>query len=110
MYGSYARRAETSESDVDIAVLFHGEAPGFTVHRNMSIDLMKKLDLDIDLVFMSEVSCILQMQIFKYGRMVLCNDSVCVNRFIVKTLKEYFDLKRIRRPIERKLKNVTIYG
>jgi len=110
LYGSHAKGQETSRSDVDIALLFSGEAPGIEDRISMTEELSRASNRDVDLVFLNEVPSILRMQVIRHGELVVCNDQSAVTRFVVSTLQEYFDLKRVRRPIEEGLKKVTVHG
>lgn len=49
LFGSYVKKNQTSESDLDILVTFH-EVPGFIKFVNLENYLSDKLDLKVDLV------------------------------------------------------------
>ncbi len=110
VYGSIAAGNEQSHSDIDIALLLTGERLDFKGRSHIIHDLMQLLDRDIDLVSLKEVSSVLQVQILKKGKLLFCKDKSQLTRFQVKAVREYLDLKKIRKPIEEQLKNVSIYG
>ena len=110
LYGSYAFGNEKTESDVDIAVLKNNESLTPEEKTKMMIDLMKLLDKNIDLVSFGDAPCVLQMQILKNGKLIICRDEKAYFQFQVRVIQEYLDLKKIRKPIEEELKNVSIYG
>jgi len=110
IYGSHAFGNEKPESDKDIAVLTENGSLNTKDKSKMTIDLMKLLDKDIDLVSFGDAPCVLQMQIFKNGELILCRNEKAFYQFQVRAVQEYLDLKKIRKPIEDELKNVSIYG
>ena len=109
IYGSHSFGNEKPDSDIDIAVLTENGSLTPEEKSRMTIDLMKLLDKDIDLVSFGNAPCILQMQIFKKGELILCRDEKAFYQFQVNVVQEYLDLKMIRKPIEDELKNVSIY-
>ena len=110
LFGSSATGRGTRFSDVDVAVLFDKwETPGLGERLKTIAELSRLLKREVDLVFLNNSSCILRMQVIKRGRRILNKEPREVNKFVVATLKEYFDLKQVRRPIEQKLSEVTIF-
>jgi len=110
IYGSHAKGTEKPESDIDIAVFMGKGYLDYNGKSLMTLDLMKLLNRDIDIVSFSDVSCVLQMQIIKNGELISCRDRKMFNQFKLRAIQEYLDLKTIRKPIEDELKNVSIYG
>ncbi|MBN4080865.1 nucleotidyltransferase domain-containing protein [Caldithrix abyssi] len=110
IFGSFVMGNERYDSDIDIALLLDKGQLHFSEKSKMTLDLMQITDREIDLVSMNDVSSILQMQIFKKGKRLFCSDTNKLNQFQVQAVKTYLDLKRIRKPIEDQLKNVSIYG
>ena len=110
VYGSFAAGRERSDSDIDIAILLAKGLLGFKERSRLMRDLIQLLDREIDLVSLREVSSVLQIQILKKGELLFCKDRSLLNHFQVQVVREYLDLKQIRKPIEKQLKNVSIYG
>jgi len=110
LYGSAVHGPFTQYSDVDVGVLYEREhVPDFEQQMDDSMELSNRLRREVDLVVLNNVSPILQRQVLKKGRMILCQNPKLVNRFFVNALNSYFDLKRNRREIERNLYQVSIY-
>ena len=57
----------------------------------------------MDLVVLDTASPILRMEVLRRHRMLVQKDPERFEQFVVRTLAEYFDLKRVREPIERAL-------
>lgn len=110
LYGSAAADRLTSESDVDVGVLYRREQRP-TAARQLADQsaLAARLNRDVDLVVLNDASPILRMQILKNGRLIVTNDQSTVYDFFVRTTNDYFDLKRVRQEIEKNLARVTIY-
>ena len=110
LFGSSAMARDTRFSDVDVAVLFdEGKSPGFGERLRTAAELSRLLKRDVDLVYLNDSSCMLRMQVIRKGTIILNQEPRKVNQFVVDTLKEYFDLKMVRRPIEKKLSRVSIF-
>lgn len=110
LFGSFADGREVKDSDIDIAILLnHGEL-SFKEKTRMTLDLNQLTDREIDLIDLKNVSSILQMQVLKKGKCLFCNNENKLNQFKIKTVQTYLDLKKVRKPIEDRLKDVTIYG
>jgi len=61
-------------------------------------------------VNLDDASPILRMQVLKYGIRVYTRDVRRVNEFFVRTINEYDDLKRVRKPIEDNILKGRIYA
>lgn len=110
LFGSSVTGRDSRFSDVDVAVLFDaGRTPGFEERLIHSAELSRLLRRDVDLVYLNDTSCVLRMQVIKKGRIIVNRQPKKVSEFALDTLKEYFDLKMVRRPIEKKLSSVRIF-
>ncbi len=76
----------------------------------MITDLIQRTNREIDLIDLNDVSCILQMQVLKKGKLLICRDEKKRIQFQTRVVQSYLDLKKIRKPIEEQLKNVSLYG
>ena len=103
IYGSRSSGVETEASDVDLGILFGALPPSQLVLVETKGDLEEILGRDVDLVALDSASPILRMEILRNHRLLRNRDPEAFEAFVVKTLAEYFDLKRIREPIERAL-------
>jgi len=110
LFGSIVSDRLTENSDIDIAILTHnGELP-FPDQMNIAQELSFVTGREIDLIELSRVSLILKNQVLRKGELIFCQDRRALNQFIVRSNHEYIDFKRIRKPIEASLRNVSIYG
>jgi predicted nucleotidyltransferase len=103
LYGSAAEGRMRADSDVDIAVLVGAAPPDPFAMARLRTEVEAAIGRDTDLVVLDTASPILAMEVLRRHRMLVCHDNDLLRRFIVKTLGAYFDLKMIRRPIERAL-------
>jgi predicted nucleotidyltransferase len=103
LYGSHASGLPTAASDVDLGMVVGGPTPDAFALAKTRSDLEAILGRSVDLVALDSASPILRMEVLRRHR-VLCNhDPEKFETFVVRTLGEYFDLKRVREPIERAL-------
>ncbi len=109
LFGSAVKGRLTSESDIDIAILFEKIPDAFRIHQLSQI-IGQKLKREIDLVVLNQASPILRMQVLKNGTLISSGDSMSYSDFFTDTIKQYEDLKRIRRPIEENILKGRIYA
>jgi len=111
LFGSAARGELAPLSDVDLGLLYAaGFVPSFEQLGLLKTDLADALGREADLVDLGAASAILRMQVLRKGRLLLNRNPRAVNRFFVRTLNEYFDLKQVRRPIEISLSRARTDG
>ena len=109
VFGSAARGQMRAHSDIDLAILFEREPEAMALFE-LKADLTGRAGRNVDLVALNSVSPILAMQVLRYGRQILVNDSKKNAEFVVKTYTMYHDLKMVRRPIEENILRGAIYG
>lgn len=109
IFGSFINNRLTDESDVDIAVLF-SKAPIFSEISDIMNDLSSIIGKEIDIVVLNESSPIVRMQILRNGILLKKKSDALYSDFFVKTVKEYDDLKRIRKEAEDNILNRRIYA
>jgi predicted nucleotidyltransferase len=103
LFGSHASGLEKPDSDVDLGLLLGRAAPdAFSLARTQT-DLEEVLGKSVDLVVLDTASPILRMEALRRHRILVQKDPERFEQFVVRTLGEYFDLKRVREPIERAL-------
>lgn len=111
LFGSAAVGRTGADSDVDLGLLFAQRfEPGFPYLGRLRTDLEHELKGAVDVVDLGRASPILRMQVLRKGVLVLDRDGKTANRFFVRTLNEYFDLKRVRRPIELRMAREEPHG
>ena len=103
LFGSRATRTERPESDFDIGLVFAGPGPDAFELAGARTDLEAMLGHAVNLVALASASPILRMEALRAHRMLRCGDRELFERFVVRALGDYFDLKRVREPIERGL-------
>lgn len=109
IFGSLLGSTYSEQSDIDVGVLYQpGSTPVFERRMHEQAELCDHLKVQVDLIPLNQVSPILGYQVLKYGECVLCRDPSAAGLFFVRTLNEYFDLKRNRQIIERSLHKLRI--
>ena len=103
LYGSRATGSAGPTSDVDLAILVGGASVDpFAVARTKT-DLEEMLRSPVDLVVLDDASPILRMEVLRRSRILRRRDPERFETFVVRTIGEYFDLKKVREPIEKSL-------
>lgn len=111
LFGSEAKKKGNKESDVDIAILCESSSvPDFHSKIEIQEALSSRLKKEVDVVVLNKANPILKHQVLKYGELLLNNNPSLVNTFIVRSLMEYDDIKRVRAPIEKNILKGRIYG
>ena len=102
LFGSAVRGHLTTESDLDIAMLF--SSPPDSLHLlDMQEDLTALLGRQADLVSLNHASPILAMQVLRCGEGVFERSARAVREFRVRSMFAYFDLKSVRKCVEEAL-------
>lgn len=111
LFGSQTSGRTGPDSDVDVGLLFRADFdPGFKYLGSLRTDLEHELKRRADLVDLGKASPILRMQVLRKGVLVLDRDGKTAGSFFARTINEYFDLKRVRRPIELRMTREEIDG
>lgn len=109
IYGSFASHVERPASDIDIAILLYEGTLSFQKKNNIILDLNDLTGREVDCVEIDKSFPVLQMQIFKNGKLLFCKDEKQLRDLQVEVIRNYLDLKKNRKPIEDRLKKVSIY-
>jgi predicted nucleotidyltransferase len=109
VFGSAVEQRFSADSDVDIGVLLEKDIESIQLHE-ISQAISEKLRREVDLVNLRDASPILKMQILKNGVLLLCSNPEDYSEFFTQTIKQYEDLKIIRRPIEQNILKGRIYA
>ena len=109
VFGSAASGRLTKESDVDIAILF-SSTPEFSEILNIKDEISGIINKEVDIVVLNGSSPVIRMQVLKNGKLIKRKDDVIYNNFYVKTVKEYDDLKYIRKEAEANILRGKIYA
>ena len=109
LFGSLLGSTYTEQSDIVVGVLYQpGSTPGIEQRLLEQAELSDLLEVQVDMVPLNQSSPILDYQVLKYGECVLCRDQRSVHSFFVRTLNEYFDLKRNRQIIEHSMHKLRV--
>ena len=103
LYGSHAKGDAGPASDVDLGLLAGRETPDVFELMAARTDLEALLHAPVDLVSLDDASPILAMEALRHHRLLFLDDREAWEAFHVRVLRDYFDLKTIRRPIEEAL-------
>lgn len=109
IFGSAVNDRLTTESDIDIAVLFKC-MPDFKEILHLKGDISELIKRETDVVILNNSSPVIRMQVLKNGVMVVNKDSSVYNDFFIRTVKEYDDLKRVRKETEDNILRGKIYA
>lgn len=109
IFGSAVGSRFAEESDIDVAVLFRG-MPDFSEVLRITNSLSKATGREVDLVVLNGSSPIIRMQVLKTGKLIKGGGDAVYNTFFVRTVKEYDDLKRVRKEAEDNLLKARIYA
>ena len=110
IYGSFASNMQRPTSDIDISILLSDGSLNFQQKNKIMLDLNEITGREVNCVELDKITPVLQMQIFKKGKLLFCKDEKRLNELKIEVIRNYLDLKKIRKPIEDRMKQVSIYG
>ncbi len=109
IFGSSVKGNLTEESDVDVAILFK-HFPDLSEINQIRDELSNLIKREVDVVVLNNSSPIIRMQVLKNGVLLINKNKAIYNDFFVRTVKEYDDLKRVRKEIENDILKGRIYA
>ncbi|MDP2158238.1 MAG: nucleotidyltransferase domain-containing protein [Nitrospirota bacterium] len=109
IFGSAVSGRLTKESDVDVAVLFRNK-PDFSEVLRIRDGASEATGREIDLVLLNNASPVICMQVLRAGKLIKSEGASVYSNFVVKTVKEYADLKQIRKEAEAHILRGRIYA
>jgi len=111
VFGSIAHGRLNSFSDMDIAILFkEGLVPDQLGLLELGQKLTDTLGIDVDVACLNTASSILALQVVGKGEKIVEHDARAAAEFVIWAVNAYDDLKRVRKPIERKILLGRIYS
>jgi len=110
IYGSFASNMQRPTSNIDISILLSDGSLNFQQKNKIMLDLNEITGREVNCVELDKITPVLQMQIFKKGKLLFCKDEKRLNELKIEVNRNYLDLKKIRKPIEDRMKKVSIYG
>ena len=108
MFGSFVEGRLTNESDVDIALLFEKE-PDLPTLVSIMNGITDITDRKVDIVVLNYASPIIRMQVLKRGRLLKKTNDKIYNDFFLRAVKEYDDLKIVRKAQEENILRGRVY-
>jgi len=108
IFGSFAEGRLNKESDVDIAILFRVE-PDISTLTDIMNGISVIVKRDVDIVVLNNASPIIRMEVLRKGRVLKKVDERIYCDFYLRTVKEYDDIKIIRRNQEENILKGKIY-
>ena len=109
LFGSFANKQTTAYSDIDVGILFK-KVPDFYEINDMKEDLTVLLKKEVDLVVLNAASPVLRMQVLKKGILIFQKGKNDYSLFYGDAVKQYDDLKIIRRKCEENILKGRIYA
>ncbi len=114
IFGSYAKDNIRKDSDIDIAIYLKDSIDTYE-YLDMKMKLSEALRREVDLIILNDVTPLLKYEIYKNNILLFTNDKSIENKYKVKTLFEYNDMKRYldlsyEKTIERLKEEVGIDG
>lgn len=109
IFGSAVSSRLTKGSDVDVAVLF-SKMPDFSEVLKITTDISETIGREVDIVVLNNSSPVIRMQVLKNGKLIKSIDNASYNNFFVRTVKEYDDLKYVRKEAEENILRGRIYA
>lgn len=114
IFGSYAKDNMRIDSDIDIAIYLIGNIDTYE-YLDMKMKLSEALKREVDLVILNDATPLLRYEIYKSNILLFTHDKAMENKYKVKTLFEYNDMKRYldlsyNKTIERLKEEVRIDG
>ena len=109
LFGSFASKQTTVYSDIDVGILFN-KVPDFYEINDMKEDLTVLLKKEVDLVVLNAASPVLRMQVLKKGVLIFQKGKNDYSLFYGDAVKQYDDLKIIRRKCEENILKGRVYA
>ncbi|MGH7805314.1 MAG: type VII toxin-antitoxin system MntA family adenylyltransferase antitoxin [Candidatus Binatia bacterium] len=103
LYGSHASGRAAAESDIDLGIVVGRDTIDPFSVASAKTELEAVLGRPVDLAVLDGASPILRMEALRNHRILSRRDPEAYERFVVRTLGDYFDLKKVREPIEKAL-------
>ena len=114
IFGSYAKDNIRKDSDIDIAIYLKDSIDTYR-YLDMKMKLSEAIRREVDLVILNDATPMLKYEIYKNNILLFTKDKSIENKYKVKTLFEYNDMKRYldlsyEKTIERLKEEVSLDG
>lgn len=111
LFGSQHNGTASSQSDVDIAILFKWNfVPSPMQLLELRETISDSLEKDVDLVCLNNASPIIAMQVVKNGEELQIKDKKDYYKYLITLFTDYADLKMLRHDMETNITKRKYYG
>lgn len=93
LFGSYTKGNIREDSDIDVAIYLKDTMDTYE-YLGIKMDLSDRLKKEVDLVVLNDATPLLKYEIYRNNILLFTNDKTIENKYKVKTLFEYNDMKR----------------
>ena len=93
IFGSYAQSTIRKNSDIDIAIYLNKDID-IDTYLGAKMNLSETLKREVDLIILNNATPLLKYEIYKNSILLFNRDKTLENKYKVKTLFEYNDIKR----------------
>lgn len=110
LFGSYARKTQNNESDIDIAIKSNKKISQKEIFE-VRLELEETIKKDIDLINLDNSNDDFKYEILMNGKTLYCKDELKFELYKLDMYQEYFELQESRKSIIERIKNGgKIYG
>lgn len=111
LFGSHAEGKANQYSDVDVAVLCAPDQVLTDLERlHLQQDLSDAIGQECDLIVLNGASPILVMQVLHKGKLIYLRHAKVLHRFVMVSITQYADFKKIREEMEAATLKRRVYG
>lgn len=93
VFGSYVQNKIRKDSDIDLAIYLEDEL-GTYEYLELKMLLSEAFNREVDLVILNKATPLLKYEIYKNNILLFSNDKAVENKYKIKTLFEYNDMKK----------------
>ncbi len=93
VFGSYVQKKIRKDSDIDLAIYLEDEL-GTYEYLELKMLLSEAFNREVDLVILNKATPLLKYEIYKNNILLFSNDKIVENKYKIKTLFEYNDMKK----------------
>ena len=93
LFGSYTKGNIREDSDIDVAIYLKDTMDTYE-YLGIKMDLSDRLKKEVDLVVLNDATPLFKYEIYRNNILLFTNDKTIENKYKVKTLFEYNDMKR----------------
>lgn len=111
LFGSEASGHAGTESDIDLALFFNEKKiPNVLEILQLKEQLSDLMQRDVDIVLLNHASPIIAMQAIKNGIPLFILNQKAYDKYEIKLITDYADLKVIRLPFEKNILKRKLHG